>query len=59
MLSTGCLKHGSQSRKEIIVSSFLACGISNALDSTEDDHVSDDLPAVDLDSVSYSEVEDR
>ena len=41
------------------MSSLLACGISNALDSTEDDHVSDDLPAVDLDSVSYSEVEDR
>ena len=59
MLSTGCLKHGSQSRKEIIVNSFFACGISNALDSTEDDHVSDDLPAVDLGSVPNSEIENR
>ena len=41
------------------MNSFLVCGIANTLDGTEDYHVSDDLPAVDLDSVPNSEVEDR
>ncbi len=33
--------------RETIVRSFLVCGISNALDGSEDDLVSDDLPDVD------------
>ena len=33
-----------------IVNSFLICGISNALDGSENDHVSDDLPVIELDS---------
>ena len=41
--------------KETIVNSFLICGISNALDGSEDDHVSDDLPVVELDSGAMSE----
>ena len=32
---------------EVLVESFLGCGISNALDGTEDDLVSDDGPDVD------------
>ena len=42
-------------KQETIVNSFLICGISNALDGSEDDHVSDDLPVVELDSGAKSE----
>ena len=38
-----------------IVNSFLICGISNALDGSEDDHVSDDLPVIELDSGTMGE----
>ena len=37
--------------QETIVNSFLVCGISNALDGSEDDYVSDDVPAIELESV--------
>ena len=37
------------------VNSFLICGISNALDGSEDDHVSDDLPVIELDSGTMGE----
>ena len=43
-------------KQETIVNSFLICGISNALDGSEDDHVSDDLPVVELDSGAMSRV---
>ena len=41
--------------QEIIINSFLVCGISNALDGSEDDYVSDDVPAVELESVEEEE----
>ena len=37
------------------MNSFLVCGISNALDGSEDDYVSDDVPAIDLESVEEEE----
>jgi len=42
-------------KQETIVNSFLICGISNALDGSEDDHVSDDLPVTELDSGTMGE----
>ena len=42
-------------KQETIVNSFLICGISNALDGSEDDHVSDDLPDIELDSGTMGE----
>ena len=36
-------------KQETIVNSILICGISNALDGSEDYHVSDDLPVIELD----------
>ena len=41
--------------QETIVNSFLVCGISNALDGSEDDYVSDDVPAIELESVEEEE----
>jgi len=38
-----------------IVNSFLICGISNALDGSENDHISDDLPVIELDSGTMGE----
>lgn len=37
--------------QDIIINSFLVCRVSNALDSSEDDYVSDDVPAMELESV--------
>ena len=34
---------------DTIIHSFLVCGLSNAMDGTEDDLASDNLPAVDHD----------
>lgn len=45
---TGCLKHGLQF-------AVLVCGISTALDGSEDDLVSDDLPDVDASDVEPDE----
>ena len=45
MSSTGCLKLGLQSR-HTLVHSFLVCGISNALDGSQDDLVSSDIPNI-------------
>ena len=42
---------------EIVINSFLVCGTSNALDGSEDDYVSDDVPAVELESVEEEEEE--
>ena len=42
-------------KQETISNSFLICGISNALDGSEDDHVSDDLPVIELDSGTMGE----
>ena len=42
-------------KQETIVNSFLICGISNDLDDSEDDHVSDDQPVVELDSGTVGE----
>ena len=42
-------------KQETIANSFLICGISNALDGSEDDHVSDDLPVIELDSGTMGE----
>ena len=36
---------------ETLTHSFLVCGISNALDGSQDDLVSDDLPSVEMDTV--------
>ena len=44
--------------QETIVNSFLVCGISNALDGSEDDYVSDDVPAIELESVEEEEGEE-
>ena len=50
MSLTGSQLHGRASRRTpSSTSSFLVCGISNAMDGTEDDLASDDLPAVDHD----------
>ena len=37
-------------KQETLTRSFLMCGISNALDSSEDDLVSDDLPSVEMEA---------
>ena len=42
-------------KQETITNSFLICGISNALDGSTDDHVSDDLPVIELDSGTVGE----
>lgn len=41
-------------RPELLIHSFLVCGISNALDGTEDDLTSDKLPQVDMDAEEES-----
>lgn len=45
--------------QETIINSFLVCGISNALDGSEDEYVSDDVPAVELESVEEEEDEEE
>ena len=37
------------------MNSFLICGMSNALDCSEDDHISDVLPVIELDSGTMGE----
>ena len=37
------------------MNAFLVCGLANALDGSEDDLVSDDVPAVDAESVKIEE----
>ena len=46
-------------KQETIVNAFLICGISNALDGSEDDHVSDDLPVIELDSGTMGEESEK
>ena len=45
--------------QETIINSFLVCGISNALEGSEDDYVSDDVPTVELESVEEEEEEEE
>lgn len=40
---------------ETLTCSFLVCGISDALDGTQDDLVSDDLPSVEMETEEESE----
>ena len=42
---------------ETIVKSFLVCGISNSLDGTQDDIVSDDIPDADLEVEAEEDVD--
>lgn len=53
----GCDKLGIKSLglNQAGYNSFLICGISNALDGSEDDHVSDDLLVIELDSGTMGE----
>ena len=48
-----------KSIKETFVHSFLVCRLSNALDGSEDDLVSDDVPAIDAGEIEPTEEEDR
>ena len=41
--------------EETIVKSFLRCGISNSLDGSQDDEVSDDIPSADEDLAALRE----
>jgi len=49
MSSIGCPKPDSI-KLETLTHSFLVCGISNALDGSQDDLVSDDLPSVEMET---------
>ena len=44
---------------ETLVHSFLVCGLSNALDGSQDDLVSSDVPAVNADEIEAAEEEEN
>lgn len=44
---------------ETLVHSFLVCGLSNALDGSQDDLVSSDVPAVNADEIEPAEEEEN
>ena len=46
-------------KEETYDHSFLVCGLSNALDGSEDDLVSDDVPAIDAGEIEPTEKDRR
>ena len=45
-------------KEDTLIHSFLVCGLSNALDGSQDDLVSSDVPAVNADEIEPAEEEE-
>lgn len=45
-------------KEDTLIHSFLVCGLSNALDGSQDDLVSSDMPAVNADEIEPAEEEE-